>query len=98
MEFKYDGGGLAKGGDVRLYYDGRNVGSGRVEKTIPMGYSADEGCDVGSDCGSPASPDYGATGNAFNGTIDWVRIDNGDDSHDHLVTPADKLKVALAKQ
>ena len=37
MEFKYDGGGLAKGGDVTLYYDGKAVGSGRVEQTQPMG-------------------------------------------------------------
>ncbi len=58
MEFKYDGGGLAKGGDVTLYYDGRAVGKGRVDRTIPMGYSADEACDVGNDTGSPASPDY----------------------------------------
>jgi hypothetical protein len=28
MEFKYDGGGLAKGGDVTLYYDGEAVGKG----------------------------------------------------------------------
>ncbi len=48
MEFKYDGGGLAKGGDVTLFYDGKAVGTGRVEQTIPMGYSADEACDVGS--------------------------------------------------
>ena len=27
-EFAYDGGGLAKGGDLTLYYDGRAVGSG----------------------------------------------------------------------
>ena len=51
MEFKYDGGGLAKGGDVTLYYDGKPVGTGRVEKTQPLGYSADEACDVGSDSG-----------------------------------------------
>ena len=31
MEFAYDGGGLAKGGDVTLYYDGDAVGTGRVE-------------------------------------------------------------------
>ena len=28
MEFNYDGGGLAKGGDVTLYYDGKSVGTG----------------------------------------------------------------------
>jgi hypothetical protein len=48
MEFKYDGGGLAKGGDVTLY-DGEAVGKGRVERSQPMGYSADEAGGVGSD-------------------------------------------------
>ena len=71
MEFSYDGGGLAKGGDVTLYYDGKAVGTGRVEKTQSMGYCADEACDVGSDSGSPASPDYGPTGNQFTGEIEW---------------------------
>src|SRR5262249_13859883 len=89
MEFKYDGGGLAKGGDVTLFYDGEPVGSGRVEKPQPMGYSADEAADVGSDTGSPASPDYGPTGNAFNGEITWVQIDLGEDNHDHLITAED---------
>jgi hypothetical protein len=98
MEFAYDGGGLAKGGTVTLYYDGTAVGSGRVEQTQPMLYSADEACDVGSDTGSPASPDYGPVGNKFTGTIDWVQLDIGEDDHDHLITPEDRLSVAMAKQ
>ena len=65
MEFKYDGGGLAKGGGVTLYMDGKAVGQGRVEQTVPMVYSADETCDVGKEGGSPVSPDYGPTGNEF---------------------------------
>jgi hypothetical protein len=98
MEFAYDGGGLAKGGTVTLYYDGKRVGKGRVEQTIPMGYSADEACDVGADSGSPASPDYGPSGNKFSGTIDWVQIDIGDDSHDHLITGEDRFNIAMAHQ
>lgn len=98
MEFAYDGGGLAKGGDVTLYYDGEPVGSGRVDITIPMGYSADEACDVGRDTGSPASPDYGPSGNRFTGKIDWVQIDIGEDSHDHLITPQDRMNLAMGKQ
>ena len=39
MEFAYDGGGLAKGGDVTLYVDGDQVGDGRVEHTVPMVFS-----------------------------------------------------------
>jgi hypothetical protein len=69
MEFAYDGGGLAKGGDVTLYYDDKAVGKGRVEMTEPMVYSADEACDVGFDSGSPTSPGYGPTGNHFTGDI-----------------------------
>ena len=98
MEFKYDGGGLAKGGDVTLYYDGKAVGKGRVERSQPMGYSADEACDVGSDTGSPASPDYGPSGNAFTGAIEWVQIDLGDDDHNHLITAEDRFKIAMARQ
>ena len=98
MEFTYDGGGLAKGGDVALFYDGKAVGKGRVEKTQPMGYSADEACDVGSDTGSPASPDYGPTGNRFTGKIEWVQLDIGNDSHDHLITPKDRMNLAMARQ
>ena len=47
MEFAYDGGGLAKGGGVSLYYDGDQVGTGRVELTQPMVFSADETTDIG---------------------------------------------------
>jgi arylsulfatase A-like enzyme len=98
MEFAYDGGGLAKGGDVTLYYDGQPVGNGRVDMTEPMAYSADEACDVGADSGSPASPEYGPTGNKFTGDIAWVQIDIGNDGHDHLISPENKLKIAMARQ
>ena len=55
MEFEYDGGGLAKGGTVTLYVDGKKVGEGRVEQTEPMVFSADETCDVGNEFGSPVT-------------------------------------------
>jgi arylsulfatase len=98
MEFGYDGGGLGKGGEVTLLYDGKAVGTGRVERTEPMAFSADEACDVGSDTGSPTSTDYGPHGNAFTGTIDRVVIDIGQDSHDHLVTAQDKLNISMSRQ
>ncbi len=98
MEFAYDGGGLAKGGTATLYYDGEAVGSGRVDVTQPMMYSADEACDVGADTGSPCSPDYRPTGNKFTGQIAWVQLDIGDDSHDHLIKPEDRLHAAMTKQ
>ena len=98
MAFTYDGGGLGKGGDVTLCYDGKPVGKGRIEQTEPMAFSADEACDVGSDTGSPASQDYGPSGNRFTGKIDWVKLDIGEDSHDHLIEPEAKLNIAMSRQ
>src|ERR1700684_1175442 len=85
MEFAYDGGGLAKGGDVRLYYDGQQVGDGRVEMTQPMIFSADETTDIGDDFGMPVTSDYAGGTAKFNGTIRLIQIDVGDDNHDHMV-------------
>ena len=98
MEFKYDGGGLAKGGNVSLYVDGAKVGEGRVETTVPMLFSADETCDVGRGTGSAVSPDYDPKDNAFNGEVSWVQIDLEQDSHDHLITAQERFKVAMARQ
>ncbi len=95
---RHRGGGLGKGGDITLYYDGRAVGSGRVDKTEPMIYSADEACDIACDTASPVSPDYAPAGNTFTGDIAWVQIDIGNDGHDHLISPDDRLNIAMAKQ
>ncbi|CAN3130206.1 arylsulfatase [Mycobacterium sp. smrl_JER01] len=98
FEFAYDGGGLGKGGTVTLYCDGKSIGAGRVEQTEPMAFSADEACDVGSDTGSPTSPDYGPHGNGFNGRIEWVKIDVSTDDHEHLITPQDRFNISMARQ
>jgi arylsulfatase A-like enzyme len=98
MEFKYDGGGLAKGGTVSLYVDGKKDGEGRLDVTIPMIYSADETCNVGRDEGAPVSPDYGSRDNGFNGTVNWVRLDLGEDDHSHLISPEERLQIAMARQ
>jgi hypothetical protein len=42
VEFAYDGGGLAKGGTVTLYYDGEKVGEGKIALTEPMLFTATE--------------------------------------------------------
>jgi arylsulfatase A-like enzyme len=98
MEFKYDGGGLAKGGGVTLYIDGKSVGQGRVEQTVPMAFSADETCDVGMEGGSPVSPDYGPSGNEFSGEVNWVQIDLEKDDLDHMISAEERFKVAMARQ
>jgi arylsulfatase A-like enzyme len=100
MEFAYDGGGLGKGGAVALYVDGEQVGEGRVEGTVPMVFSADETCDVGSDTASPVSDDYTAEGSRFSGTVSWVEIDidKAAEDVDHLISPDERLKIAMARQ
>ncbi len=100
MEFDFDGGGLGKGGTVLLYVDGTKAGEGRVEGTVPMIYSADETCDVGSDTASPVSDDYISADSHFNGTVEWVQIDIDDAAEDldHLITPEERLKIAMTKQ
>ena len=100
MEFTYDGGGLGKGGDVTLYVDGEQVGEGRVEATVPMLFSADETTDVGSDTATPVSDDYGPKDSEFTGTVRWVQIDIDEAAEDldHLITPEERLRVAMARQ
>jgi hypothetical protein len=99
MEFEYDGGGLAKGGTVTLYLDGKEVGAGRVDQTEPFVFSADETCDVGDEFGSPVTPDYPAR-KKFSGAVNSVEIDVGKDAEDlnHLITPDERLQLAMAIQ
>ena len=100
MEFAYDGGGLAKGGTATLYVDGQEAGQGRVDATQPMLFSGDETADVGADTASPVSDDYSGRSSSFTGTVNWVQIDLGEDAEDvdHLITPEERLRVAMTRQ
>ena len=100
MEFAYAGGGLGKGGVATLYVDGKKVGEGHIGATHPIVFSADDGCDVGVDNGAPVSPDYGARGNEFTGKVKGVQLAIAEDavSLDHLVSPEDAIRIAMARQ
>jgi hypothetical protein len=98
MEFAYDGGGLAKGGTATLFIDGEKCGEGRVEVTVPMIFSGDETLDIGEDTGSPVSDDYTSEESRFTGTVDWVQLDIGEDDHDHLISPEERIRVAMNRQ
>jgi arylsulfatase len=74
FEFAYDGGGLAKGGTATLLVNGKNVGSGRIEKTQPGAFSGDEGADVGEDEGTAVAAAYEVPFK-FNGKIDKITIE-----------------------
>ena len=98
VQFAYDGGGLGKGGDVTLYYDGEPAGTGRVGATQAMIFSADETTDVGYESGTAVTADYTPQTSRFAGAIHWVQIDLGDDDHDHLIDPLETLRIAMARQ
>jgi arylsulfatase len=98
MEFAYDGGGLAKGGNVTLFYDGKEVGKGRVAATQAMIFSADETTDIGYESGTPVTPDYTTKDSKFTGKINWVQLDVGKDDNDHFIDPEERFRVAMARQ
>ena len=100
MEFAYDGGGVGKGGTVSLFVDGKKIGDGKVAATAGMIFAADDGCDVGQDTGSAVAEDYGPRGNEFSGRIKGIEIAIADaaESEDHLISPEDVVRVAMARQ
>jgi arylsulfatase A-like enzyme len=75
FDFAYDGGGLGKGGLGSIFVNGTKVAEGRIERTQPGIFSADETADVGEDDATPVTEDYQAYDNKFTGKILKVTID-----------------------
>lgn len=100
MEFVYDGGGMGKGGNVTLYYDGKEVGNGRVEQTQGFVFSADETTDIGYESGTAVTSDYNNKTSKFNDKINWVQIDLGKDAEDadHFIDHDEHLRILMARQ
>jgi arylsulfatase A-like enzyme len=100
LEFKYDGGGLGKGGTASLYVDGKKVGEEKIAATAAMVFSADDGLDIGVDTGSPVSQDYRPHGNEFTGRVKGVEITIAEatENLDHLVEPEEAMHLAMARQ
>ncbi len=65
--------GPGKPADVKVFVNGKETGSGRVEKTVPFRYSV-EPFDIGRDTVSPVSPDYKVPF-AFQGRIEQVTVE-----------------------
>ena len=76
LVFDYDGGGTGKGGLATLFVDGEKVAEGRVEKTEPAVYSADETADVGVDDATPVADKVfkDAEDSKFTGRVNNVTI------------------------
>jgi arylsulfatase len=78
VDFAYDGGGAGKGGKATLYVNGQSVAEGRVEKTQPNIFSADETADVGIDNQTPVAEGIGiGPETRFTGTINKITLEVG---------------------
>jgi arylsulfatase len=76
FDFAYDGSGLAKGGTGTLYVNDKKVAEGRIERTQPIIFSADETADVGVDLATPVVETIGSEARSrFTGKILKVSIE-----------------------
>ena len=77
LDFEYDGGGPGKGGLATLTVDGRKVAEGRIQRTQPNVFSADETADVGLDNQTPVAEGIGIGRDEtrFTGRIDKVVVE-----------------------
>ena len=76
FQFDYDGGGPAKGGKGTLFVNGEKVAEGRIERTQPGLFSADETADIGIDLGTPVVEAIGAEAKSrFTGHIPKVNVE-----------------------
>lgn len=74
VDFKYDGGGMGKGGTITMTANGKEIAKGRLEKTVPVQFSLGEGLDIGMDIGSPVDFTYKMPF-AYTGKIEKVTVD-----------------------
>ena len=65
-----------------------------------MIFSGDETTDVGSDSATSVSDDYGPKDSHFSGTVQWVQldVDEAAEDEDHVVSPDELYRVAMARQ
>ena len=80
LSFDYDGGGTGKGGVATLTVNGKKVAEGRIGKTQPAVFSADETADVGVDEATQVVAGFkNAEDSEFTGSVKKVTIEVSDD-------------------
>jgi arylsulfatase len=73
-EFEYDGGGLGKGGTLRLFINDEAAGEAHMEATQGLTLGLGGTLDIGEDTGSPVDEAY-TPPNRFQGTITDVTVE-----------------------
>ena len=75
FDFKYDGGGIGKGGQGTLRVDGKDVDTKRIERTIPFIMQWDEAFNVGLDTGTAVEPEDYQVPFAFTGKLNKLTVE-----------------------
>lgn len=88
FDFKYDGGGMGKGGTGTIMVNGTKTAEGRLDVTQAGVFSVDDLADIGIDEGTMVA-DYGGR-SQFNGRLGKVNIE----THPVALSDADKQKVS----
>jgi arylsulfatase len=97
--FNFEGDAPGGGGTGAIYVNGTKVAEGKINRTVPFIFSADETLDVGGDLALPVTDDYPeGEKNQFTGKINWVRVDIEEDNVSHLEPEELKYHRALARQ
>ena len=60
---------------ISIYADGKKIGEGRIEKTIPNLFSLDETLDIGQDTGTPVTENYSIKKSLYTGQLNSVAIE-----------------------
>ena len=90
FDFKYDGGGLGKGGQGTLRLDGKDAATKRMDKTIPLLLEFDNEFNAGLDTQTAVAPEDYEPPFRFTGTLDKVVIE--------LLGAADGAQPALRRR
>jgi arylsulfatase A-like enzyme len=84
--------------DIKLFVDGKQVGSGKLPVTIPLSLGLSAGVCVGADAGAPVMEDY-TPPYRFNGRVKKVLIDiSGEPFEDKEAQVQAYLAQAMARQ
>ena len=97
--FNFEGNAPGGGGTGTLYVNEEKVAEGKIDKTVPFIFSADETLDIGGDLALPVTDDYQeGEKNQYSHKIHWVRVDLEEDNVSHLEPEELKYHRALARQ
>jgi arylsulfatase len=76
LEFEADSPKPATGGDIRLLANGKEIGKGRMDNSVPVRFSGYSGMDIGRDNGGVVDREYADEAPfAFTGTVKRVVFD-----------------------